>query len=390
MCAPMGWYAPSVHCSFSCGPLLARSVHHRALWLPCRAFVAELTRAALRVCSGASAPAVTAASPPTSDRLAPPAAPEPAKAPEPTPTSPGAPELAVSQTPAAGDATVAAAPLPEPEPASNPDPEPAAPASAAASADELPSVRDWGEKVFRQFDTDKDGNLSKKELLRALRSLPKKKPKTVPPGTKFMSLNELVQSLDSDGDGGIDLQEWLDNLAACAGLAAAIAENINEVGEIPTFLSYEQQQAKLKTDVQEVESRETRTEEDELLLEDLKRQILNLQAKIEEAAANQLKLHEWGRTTFAQFDTDHNGTLSPKELAQALNALPRRKPKNIPPGSKFMSIDEMMEAMDGDGDGSIDVDEWLERLGTCAGLAAALAENVNEDGKLANFVEPAE
>jgi Ca2+-binding EF-hand superfamily protein len=251
-------------------------------------------------------------------------------------------------------------------------------------------VRDWGEKVFRQFDTDKDGNLSKKELLRALRSLPKKKPKTVPPGTKFMSLNELVQSLDSDGDGGIDLQEWLDNLAACAGLAAAIAENINEVGEIPTFLSYEQQQAKLKTDVQEVESRETRTEEDELLLEDLKRQILNLQAKIEEAAANQLKLHEWGRTTFAQFDTDHNGTLSPKELAQALNALPRRKPKNIPPGSKFMSIDEMMEAMDGDGDGSIDVDEWLERLGTCAGLAAALAENVNEDGKLANFVEPAE
>ena len=49
-----------------------------------------------------------------------------------------------------------------------------------------------------------------------------------------------------------------------------------------------------------------------------------------------------------------------------------------------------MEAMDGDGDGSIDVDEWLERLGTCAGLAAALAENVNEDGKLANFVEPAE
>lgn len=122
------------------------------------------------------------------------------------------------------------------------------------------------------------------------------------------------------------------------------------------------------------------------MLEDFKRQILNLQAKIEEAAANQLKLHEWGRTIFEQFDTDKNGKLSPKELATALKALPRRKPKNIPPGSRFMSIDEMMEAMDGDGDGSIDVDEWLTRLGTCAGLAAALSENVNEDGKLSNFV----
>ncbi len=255
--------------------------------------------------------------------------------------------------------------------------------------DELPSVVEWGEKVFQQFDTDKDGKLSKKELVRALRSLPKKKPKAVPPGTKFMSLNELMSSMDSDGDGGIDLQEWLDNLKSCAGLAAAIAENINEVGEIPTFRTYEQQQAKRKAEVAELEAQETRTEEEELLLEDFKRQILNLQAKIEEAAANQLKLNEWGRTTFEQFDTDKNGKLSPKELATALKALPRRKPKNIPPGSRFMSIDEMMDAMDGDGDGSIDVDEWLTRLGTCAGLAAALSENVNEDGKLSNFV-PAE
>eukprot|EP01043_Picozoa_sp_COSAG02_P074403 COSAG02_NODE_14882_length_1227_cov_0.945035_2_plen_200_part_01 len=76
--------------------------------------------------------------------------------------------------------------------AESPEPQPAAPLAeapaVAVSADELPSVADWGEKVFQQFDTDKDGQLSKKELVRALRSLPKKKPKTVPPGTKFMAL----------------------------------------------------------------------------------------------------------------------------------------------------------------------------------------------------------
>ena len=50
------------------------------------------------------------------------------------------------------------------------------------SAEELKTVAEWGASVFQQFDTDKDGRLSKKELVRALRSLPKKKPKTVPPG----------------------------------------------------------------------------------------------------------------------------------------------------------------------------------------------------------------
>jgi len=54
----------------------------------------------------------------------------------------------------------------------------------------------------------------------------------------------------------------------------------------------------------------------------------------------------------------------------------KTKPKKVPPGVKFQSVEEMMTAMDSDESGSLDLAEWLTNLGQCAGLAAALAENV--------------
>jgi hypothetical protein len=68
--------------------------------------------------------------------------------------------------------------------------------------------------------------------------------------------------------------------------------------------------------------------------------------------------------------------LTAKELASALKDLPKTKPKKVPPGVKFQSIEEMMTAMDSDDSGSLDLAEWLANLGQCPGLAAALAENV--------------
>ena len=103
--------------------------------------------------------------------------------------------------------------------------------------------------MFAQFDTDKDGRLSTKELTRALKSLPKSKPKHIPPGTKFMSVDDMIAALDVDGDGSIDETEWLDNLAKCAGLAAALAENVNEAGEVASFRSFEEQKAKREAQV---------------------------------------------------------------------------------------------------------------------------------------------
>ena len=88
------------------------------------------------------------------------------------------------------------------------------------------------------------------------------------------------------------------------------------------------------------------------------------------------KIEEWGIAIFKKFDADADGKLTSKELASALKDLPKTKPKNIPPGVKFQSVEEMMNAMDSDSSGSLDLAEWLANLGQCPGLAASLAENV--------------
>ena len=101
-----------------------------------------------------------------------------------------------------------------------------------------------------------------------------------------MSVDEMIAAMDADGDGSIDLTEWLKRLSSCAGLAAALAENVNENGEIPTFRSFEEQQAKRRREVAALEEKESRTEEEEATLIEYRRQIESLQTKIEQAAAN--------------------------------------------------------------------------------------------------------
>ena len=68
-------------------------------------------------------------------------------------------------------------------------------------------------KLFKQFDTDKDGKLSKKELVRALRSLPKKKPKkqTLMANALLLAAltearEKIVKAFDRPADGRRDLR----------------------------------------------------------------------------------------------------------------------------------------------------------------------------------------
>jgi Ca2+-binding EF-hand superfamily protein len=257
--------------------------------------------------------------------------------------------------------------------------------AATETSAEGVSVAEWGLSVFKQFDTSKDGKISTKELARALKSLPKKKPEAMPEGAKFQGVDEMIAAMDTDGDGEIDEKEWLEILAKCAGLAAALAENVNAAGRVASFRSFEEQKAKREREVKALEAKEARTEEEEKELVEYKRQVESLAKKIEEAYGNQLRLAAWGASVFHQFDTDHDQKLTNKELSRALKSLPKTRPTYMPPGTKFMSVDEMLAAMDTDGDGCIDEKEWLENLAKCAGLAAALAENLDESGKVAGF-----
>jgi len=85
-------------------------------------------------------------------------------------------------------------------------------------------VKEWGEKIFNEFDSDSNGKLSNSELTKALQSLPRKKPKYAPPNTKFMTVDDMVSAMDADGDGMVDLTEWLDSISKCPGLCAALYE----------------------------------------------------------------------------------------------------------------------------------------------------------------------
>lgn len=271
------------------------------------------------------------------------------------------------------------------------------------------NISKWGRTVFVQFDTNKDGKLDKKELTRALKSLPKTKPKSMPPGAKFMSVDEMITAMDDDGDGSMDVDEWLANLASCAGLATALAEAVNAEGKVANFRSFEEQKAKREKEVAALKAKESRTEEEEAELKEFEGQIVSLGEKIAEANENEKKaaaakadeekaaakmqamqrgnaarkaapISQWGRKVFKEYAKD--GKLSKAEITNILGKLPKTKPKSMPPGAKFMSVDEMITAMDGDGDGSVDLDEWLANIASCAGLATALAENVTAEGKV--------
>lgn len=97
----------------------------------------------------------------------------------------------------------------------------------------------------------------------------------------------MITAMDTDGDGSIDLNEWLEKIATCAGLAAALAENVNGEGKIANFRSFEEQKAKREKEVKALEAKESRSTEEEAELVDYKRQIESLGKKIEEAAANE-------------------------------------------------------------------------------------------------------
>ena len=104
----------------------------------------------------------------------------------------------------------------------------------------------WGAAIFKQFDADSDGKLTGKELASALKDLPKTKPKKVPPGLKFQSIEEMMAAMDSDDSGSLDLAEWLANLGQCPGLAAALAENVT-VGEGAEEISVAAEEVKALT-----------------------------------------------------------------------------------------------------------------------------------------------
>lgn len=51
----------------------------------------------------------------------------------------------------------------------------------------------------------------------------------------MMTVDQLISTLDSDGDGNVSKAEWIANLNKCVGLAQCLADNVDENGEVKNF-----------------------------------------------------------------------------------------------------------------------------------------------------------
>jgi len=107
--------------------------------------------------------------------------------------------------------------------------------------------------LYNQIDCDHSGTVSRKELMRMLKALPRSKPKPPAGGwpdgvaPKFVPFEEMLTTLDSDGDGEISMEEWLGNYGKLAGLKAAVDQALDPAtGKIQGYLSLEERLLQLK------------------------------------------------------------------------------------------------------------------------------------------------
>ena len=252
-------------------------------------------------------------------------------------------------------------------------------------------IEEWGSAVFKQFANEKNV-LTKKELTNVLKSLPRAAPKKVLPGTKYQSLEDMINAMDADGDGEIDEAEWVVNLKECPGLAAALAENVqaaglsvtvDDIAAVGNAIKVEDFGAEHAAAALKIQARQ-RVKRDLAKVDKMKAEgLLPGQARAK-------MIEEWGTAVFRKFDANSDGKLSNKELAEALRTLPSKKPKKVLPGTKFQSVEDMIASMDADADGAVDEAEWLLNLKECPGLAAALAENVSAAGTSVSVQELAD
>ena len=174
------------------------------------------------------------------------------------------------------------------------------PAAEPVDPELVKAVQTWGKTVFAQFDTDKNGFLSNAELSRALKALP--------PGPQQGSIDDLVKTMDANGDGSLSVMEWLNNLAKVPALAFSLEMVVDSsTGTVKNFRSFEEQKAKREREVAALNAKENRTEEEEKEMVEYERQIKSLEKRIADAAKNAAEraelddaISKWGKSVFAQ------------------------------------------------------------------------------------------
>lgn len=171
-------------------------------------------------------------------------------------------------------------------------------------------------KVFRQFDTDDSGLLNRAELTRAMAALGLK--------AKGFDPAVIMDKMDSNRDGMIDLMEWKNSMPP--ELYTAIVEKLGQDGVVQGFVDDGRNRRFTKV--------------------------------------------------FNQFDTDGSGTISAKELKRAMKALGLKADKQ--------AVSDMLGALDSNGDGQISVQEWALELPE--ELKVAIESKLTDAGTVEGFL----
>eukprot|EP01051_Picozoa_sp_SAG22_P009574 SAG22_NODE_806_length_7087_cov_11.682885_4_plen_938_part_00 len=202
--------------------------------------------------------------------------------------------------------------------------------------------------LFNLFDIDGSGTLSKRELRKALAGVKPSIDKTLHP-----LFEGLVEKLDKDGDGEVDVHEWQEMLPK------KLRDDIRLKGESLLSQQTESKALGAKSGVGRiVDGRERHRE----MVEFRAREAKAREAQHLYDASHHIVAAQQGQTAyevdlFRLFDTDGSGTLSARELKLALAGIRPKISSSVHPMTS-----DLMNVLDANGDGSVDIHEWTELL----------------------------
>ena len=200
--------------------------------------------------------------------------------------------------------------------------------------------------LFKAYDVDRSGVLSSKELRQLLNLVRKHLGNQIPiPG-----MQEMLDNLDKDGDGEVSLDEWCsmptefrDGLRSLGSAVLKLAQGVKappKINHSGKFNAHDHRAAQRKKDAANKEAM------------DKVSHMYEVKAYADAARRGEKAVEI---DLFKMYDVDHSGSLSARELRQALG-----KVRALDQQGTIPKMDEMLDMLDQDGDGEVTLQEWLE------------------------------
>ena len=275
---------------------------------------------------------------------------------------------------------------------------------SAALESALPAIH-----IFNQIDCDHNGHVTKANVHRLLRNMPRhmmSKKDVQSEAGPVVSLEEMISAFDDDGDGELALVEFVRHLDETPSLKHIIMKNFDPAtGKIKGYQSLEAQLEELQSKAQPLEMRVKKesgnlaclSAADAQKIERLRQQIAQIEGLVGTA----------GLAFFRQIDLDASGSVDRAELLAALKAIPmaqaakRAAQEGGGQGDAEAAagagvsgvervtdanVDEVLQILDVDGDGTVSEDEWVAQLARLPNLKQALEDVIDPaTGKLLSY-----